>query len=109
MPRPGYAPGPRGLYPDTSGVFEGTPYEIAPPDLQRQVITGAQMRLARQGYYRSEIDGIYGPGMEAALRAFQSRDGSGADWRTRHGDAGRAATSCRVRIAVEWGRVRAGQ
>ena len=75
VPRPGYAPGPRGLYPDTTGLFEGTPYEIAPPDLQRQVITGAQIRLARQGYYRSEIDGIYGPGMEAALRAFQSREG----------------------------------
>ena len=75
VPRPGYAPGPRGLYPDTSGVFEGTPYEIAPPDLQRQVIIGAQTRLARQGYYRSDIDGIYGPGMEAAVRAFQSHEG----------------------------------
>ncbi len=75
VPRPGYVPGPRGLYPDTSGVFEGTPYEVAPPDLQRQVLIGAQMRLARQGYYRSDIDGIYGPGMEAAVRAFQSRAG----------------------------------
>ena len=75
VPRPGYAPGPRGLYPDTSGVFAGTPYEVAPPDLQRQVLIGAQMRLARQGYYRSEIDGIYGPGMEAAVRGFQSRSG----------------------------------
>ena len=75
VPRPGYAPGPRGLYPDTSGVFAGTPYEVAPPDLQRQVLVGAQMRLARQGYYRSEIDGIYGPGMEAAVRGFQARAG----------------------------------
>ena len=75
VPRPGYAPGPRGLYPDTSGLFEGTPYEVAPPDLQRNVILGAQMRLARQGYYRSVVDGIYGPGMAAALRAFQSRAG----------------------------------
>lgn len=75
VPRPGYAPGPRGLYPDTSGVLEGTPYEVAPPDLQRQVLIGAQLRLARQGYYRSEIDGIYGPGMEAAVRAYQSRSG----------------------------------
>ncbi len=75
VPRPGYAPGPRGLYPDTSGLFEGTPYEVAPPDLQRNVILGAQMRLARQGYYRSVVDGIYGPGMAAALRAFQSQEG----------------------------------
>ena len=75
VPRPGYAPGPRGLYPDTTGVFEGTPYEVAPPDLQRHVIIGAQTLLARQGYYRSGIDGIYGPGMEAALRAYQARAG----------------------------------
>jgi peptidoglycan hydrolase-like protein with peptidoglycan-binding domain len=75
VPRPGYAPGPRGLYPDTSGVFEDTPYEVAPPDLQRQVLIGAQMRLARQGYYRSAIDGIYGPAMEAALSAYQLRAG----------------------------------
>ena len=75
VPRPGYAPGPRGLYPDTSGLFEGTPYEVAPPDLQRNVILGAQMRLAQQGYYRSVVDGIYGPGMAAALRTFQSRAG----------------------------------
>lgn len=75
VPRPGYAPGPRGLYPETTGLFEGTPYEVAPPDLQRQVILGAQMRLARQGYYRSGIDGIYGPGMAAALRAYQSQEG----------------------------------
>ena len=33
-----YAPGPRGLQPELSGVFDGTPYEIAPPDVQRHVI-----------------------------------------------------------------------
>lgn len=75
VPRPGYAPGPRGLYPDTTGVFAGTPYEVAPPDLQRQVLVGAQMRLARRGYYRSAIDGIYGPAMESALSSFQMRAG----------------------------------
>ena len=75
VPRPGYAPGPRGLYPDTSGLFEGTPFEVAPPDLQRNVILGAQMRLARQGYYRSVVDGIYGPAMAAAVRGFQLRAG----------------------------------
>lgn len=75
VPRPGYAPGPRGLYPETGDVFEGTPYEVAPPDLQRQVIAGAQMRLARQGLYRAPIDGLYGPAMEAALTAYQSRRG----------------------------------
>jgi peptidoglycan hydrolase-like protein with peptidoglycan-binding domain len=75
VPAPGYAPGPRGLNPDMSGVFDGTPYEVAPPDLQQRVIVGAQSLLARQGYYRSGVDGIYGPGMEFALRAYQSRTG----------------------------------
>jgi peptidoglycan hydrolase-like protein with peptidoglycan-binding domain len=69
------APGPHGLRPEVSGVFDGTPYEIAPPDLQRHVIVGAQVLLARGGYYRSGIDGEYGPGTAAALRAFQLRAG----------------------------------
>jgi peptidoglycan hydrolase-like protein with peptidoglycan-binding domain len=74
-PRPpvGYVPGPRGLAPETSGIFNGTPFEVAPPDVQRRVIAGAQTVLMRLGYYRSGIDGIYGPNMEFALRAYQSR------------------------------------
>lgn len=57
------------------GVFAGTPYEIAPPDLQRHVIVGAQTLLARQGFYRSGIDGNFGPGTQAAVRGFQLRAG----------------------------------
>jgi peptidoglycan hydrolase-like protein with peptidoglycan-binding domain len=62
-------------------VFAGTPYEMAPPDLQRHVIVGAQALLARYGYYRSGIDGEFGPGTAAALRAFQARTGLLADGR----------------------------
>jgi peptidoglycan hydrolase-like protein with peptidoglycan-binding domain len=72
-PPVGYAPGPRELAPDTSGIFDGTPFEVAPPDVQRRVIAGAQTVLMRLGYYRSGIDGIYGPNMAFALRAYQSR------------------------------------
>lgn len=54
-------------------LFLGTPYEMAPPDLQRHVIVGAQTLLARYGFYRSGIDGDFGPGTEAAIRAFQVR------------------------------------
>ena len=70
-----YAPGPRGLRPETSGVFDGTPFEIAPPAVQRQVTIGAQTLLARRGFYRSGIDGVYGPGTEFAVRSFQARVG----------------------------------
>jgi peptidoglycan hydrolase-like protein with peptidoglycan-binding domain len=68
-----YPPGPRGMQPEIGGIFDNTPYEFAPSGLQRRVIADAQMVLARHGYYRSDIDGIYGPGTEFALRAFQSQ------------------------------------
>jgi len=81
-PRGAYGPGPpSGPRPEGSGVFAGTPYEIAPPDLQRHVIVGAQTLLTRFGYYRSGIDGEFGLGTEAAVRAFQSRAGIPPDGR----------------------------
>lgn len=56
-------------------LFHGTPYDTAPPDVQRRVIIGTQSLLARRGYYRSGIDGVFGSGTEFALRAYQSRFG----------------------------------
>jgi len=72
-PAPGF--GPTSPSPDRRSLFQGTPYEMAAPGLQEQVIVGAQTLLARRGYYRSAIDGVYGPGMEFAVRAYQSRFG----------------------------------
>lgn len=72
-PQPGYIPGPHGLYPATNGVFDGTPFEVAPSQVQRQVVLGVQSRLAQQGYYRSAIDGSFGAGTASALRTFQVR------------------------------------
>jgi len=63
------------ILPPASGLFAGTPYENAPPDVQRNVIVSAQMVLARRGLFRKEIDGRYGPDFEFSLRAFQSRVG----------------------------------
>ena len=64
------------IVPPTGGdLFANTPYEGAPPAVQRQVIVGAQVILMRGGYYRNGIDGIFGPGMEFSLRAYQSRIG----------------------------------
>jgi peptidoglycan hydrolase-like protein with peptidoglycan-binding domain len=76
QPQPGFDDEePRAAGPDMSELFAGTPYEIAPPDVQQRVIVGTQSLLARRGYYRSGVDGIYGPGTEFALRAYQSRMG----------------------------------
>ncbi|MDQ6624363.1 MAG: peptidoglycan-binding protein, partial [Verrucomicrobiota bacterium] len=56
-------------------VFSGTVYEFSDAQAQMRVLAGAQSSLARRGYYRGMIDGIYGPEMAFALRAFQSRFG----------------------------------
>ena len=55
------------------GVFAGTPFETAPPVVQRNVVVSAQIALAQYGLYRQQIDGIYGPAMELSLRAYQAR------------------------------------
>jgi peptidoglycan hydrolase-like protein with peptidoglycan-binding domain len=70
-----YAPGPHGLRPEASSIFDRTPFEVAPPDVQRRVLLGVQTLLARLGFYRGGIDGVYGPGMNSAVRAFQARMG----------------------------------
>jgi peptidoglycan hydrolase-like protein with peptidoglycan-binding domain len=61
--------------PDTSpsGVLARTPFEAAPPEVQRNVIISAQIALARRGLYHEEVNGIYGPAMELSLRAYQAR------------------------------------
>jgi peptidoglycan hydrolase-like protein with peptidoglycan-binding domain len=61
--------------PGGGGLFTGTPYETASPDVQQNIVASAQTRLARSGLYRGEIDGIYGPNMEFSLRAYQSKVG----------------------------------
>jgi peptidoglycan hydrolase-like protein with peptidoglycan-binding domain len=68
-----YVPGSHELRLERSGIFDGTPFEVAPPDVQRRVIIGVQTLLARRQYYRSAIDGIYGPGMDFAVRNYQAR------------------------------------
>lgn len=75
------APAPPDAQVDTARVFAGSPFEMAPPEVQERVVFGAQSLLARGGYYRSEIDGIFGPGTAAALRAYQIRVGLAATGR----------------------------
>lgn len=63
------------ITPGTSptGVLAQTPFEAAPPDVQRNVIASAQIALARRGLYHEEVNGVYGPAMEFSLRAYQAR------------------------------------
>jgi peptidoglycan hydrolase-like protein with peptidoglycan-binding domain len=60
---------------ESANVFGGTPYEAAPPQVQQDIVAQAQMILLREGYYRAEIDGLYGPAMNFALRNYQARFG----------------------------------
>jgi peptidoglycan hydrolase-like protein with peptidoglycan-binding domain len=56
-----------------TGVLARTPFEAAPPEVQRNVIVSAQIALARRGLYHEEVNGVYGPAMDASLRAYQAR------------------------------------
>ena len=60
---------------ESADVLAGTPYEGAPPGVQQDIVSRAQFILMRQGFYRAEIDGLYGPAMNFALRNFQARFG----------------------------------
>jgi peptidoglycan hydrolase-like protein with peptidoglycan-binding domain len=60
---------------ESAGVLAETPYAGAPPQVQQDIVSRAQIVLMRQGYYRDEIDGLYGPAMNFALRNYQARFG----------------------------------
>ena len=56
-------------------LFRNTPYELAPPPLQQEVIIAAQRLLRRRGFYTGANDGVFGQNFEFSVRAFQSRLG----------------------------------
>jgi peptidoglycan hydrolase-like protein with peptidoglycan-binding domain len=68
-----YPPNPVAPGISKGGVLAGTPFEAAPPQVQRNLIASAQIALARRGVYQQEITGVYGPAMELSLRAYQAR------------------------------------
>jgi len=79
----GNAPGDQKIYPSSpvtpgmspGDVLVGTPFEAAPPAVQRNVVLSAQIELARRSLYHEEIDGVYGSAMQFSLRAYQARSG----------------------------------
>jgi peptidoglycan hydrolase-like protein with peptidoglycan-binding domain len=74
QPYPGapYA-GPAGntLASDYVHFFRKTPYETAPPTVQRSTVARAQMRLGRQGFYRGPVDGQLSDSLARAIAGYQ--------------------------------------
>lgn len=63
-----------------SGVYQGEEYydqnDYDSSDQSTDsTVAAAQEQLARQGYYRGEIDGIFGPEMRRAIMRYQSGHG----------------------------------
>jgi peptidoglycan hydrolase-like protein with peptidoglycan-binding domain len=73
--QPAPPPNSGGVVPSGGGLFAGTPYETAPPEVQRKVLKDAKKVLGRLGLYRGAVDGSFGPDLEFSLRAYQSRVG----------------------------------
>ena len=73
-------------YPDQSqGYYDSSVYQTQAYDdpnnysdesqSDDSIIVAAQERLARQGYYRGETDGVLSPEMQKALKRYQSTNG----------------------------------
>jgi len=54
-------------------IFRRTPYETAPPVVQRDTVRSAQKRLVEIGLYEGDPDGIPGPLFQRALSKYQAR------------------------------------
>jgi peptidoglycan hydrolase-like protein with peptidoglycan-binding domain len=59
----------------TGDLFYGTPYEAMVPAARQRVVIDLQIALSRAGYYRHDIDGLFGPATAFALRAYQAQAG----------------------------------
>jgi peptidoglycan hydrolase-like protein with peptidoglycan-binding domain len=74
-PQPPEPPSPRyGVPPSRTltDLFEDTPYELAPPPVQADILRRAQIALLRSGFYGGQPDGVPGSMTTQALAEFQS-------------------------------------
>jgi len=74
----GYPGQPQGYY--DSGVYQRESYYDQTGDSEQSesnysIIAAAQERLAREGYYRGETDGVLSPEMQKAVKRYQSTNG----------------------------------
>lgn len=61
-------------YPDQSqGYYDSAVYQTQASD--DSIVVAAQERLARQGYYHGETDGVLSAEMQKALRRYQNTNG----------------------------------
>jgi hypothetical protein len=82
--RPTYQPAPQPVYvpaPTHQVSAAASAFAEFSPASKRAI----QQRLAAYGYYRSGIDGVYGPGTRAALEAYARDTGNAAALQSRDG------------------------
>ncbi len=56
-------------------LFAGTPYENAPPEVQRNALIAAQKKLVRRDFLRGPTDGVYGSETTRAIVSYQRHKG----------------------------------
>src|SRR5437016_3843639 len=58
-----------------SGYYDSGAYQNGSGDYADSTVAAAQQRLAREGYYRGQIDGVIGPETQQAVASYQSSHG----------------------------------
>lgn len=66
---------PAPVYTPFATLFQGTPFEDAPRDVQLDTLRRAQSFMVARRYYRGTVDGIPGPATSEAIFAYQEAYG----------------------------------
>ena len=63
-----------GVYEGDAGYYSADAYDSSDQSTD-SIVAAAQGQLARQGYYRGELDGVFGPETRRAIMRYQSDHG----------------------------------